>query len=363
MKILYMITTSEFGGATKNVYYLAKHFAIDNEVHVVAGDSKWLADEEVSAGYIFHCLPEIVKPISPLKDLLAVFQTVRLMRKIRPDLVHCHSSKAGLIARISARLLKIPVIFTAHGWSTLNSYGRLKTFIYYAIEKFAAYVTDCMICIGIDDFKFAKENFACKHFELMHNGIPDSECLVTDYNTSDELKLCMVARFAHPKTPDVVVKALELLKQRGVVVQLTFIGDGPDIDKMRADFDRSPVAGQLCFFGETADVEHELLKYDVFVLSTKWEGLPISIIEAMRAGLPVVASAVGGNSDLVVDKVTGYLFESGNSAQLAQLLDKINGNRTLLHEFGVNGRKRYLELFSEARMLTKAEKIYHKVLA
>ncbi|MFA6074750.1 MAG: glycosyltransferase family 4 protein [Negativicutes bacterium] len=362
MKICYIITTSEFGGATKNVYYLAKHFAKQHEVHVIAGDRLWLADEAEAAGFVFHQIPTIIKPISPLKDGLAIIATIKLFSKIKPDIVHCHSSKTGLIGRVSAKVLLIPTVFTAHGWATLRSYGKLKTWLYLIIEKFAAYLTDCMVCISTGDLQLAKKMFACKRFELVYNGIPDTEFLATRHDSARPLKLCMVARFAHPKTPGIVVAALEKLLAQGTIMQLTLIGGGPDIDKMKNQFDKSSVAKEIKFFGETAYVERELLNYDVFVLSTIWEGLPISIIEAMRAGLPVVASNVGGNSDLIVDEVTGYLFESGDVDKLAEILNKINCNRGLLQQLGNNGRRRYHELFTEKVMLEKTVKIYETVL-
>ncbi|MEI6287001.1 MAG: glycosyltransferase family 4 protein [Bacillota bacterium] len=362
MKICYIITTSEFGGATKNLYYLAKYFAKQHEVHVIAGDRLWLADEAEAAGYTFHQIPSIIKPIAPGKDILAIFATTRLFKKIQPDIVHCHSSKTGLIGRVSAKLLNITTVFTAHGWATLKSYGRLKTLVYLVIEKFAAHLTDCMVCIATSDMLLAKKLFACKRFELVYNGIPDSQYLVTKRNRSQPLKLCMVARFKHPKTPDVVVAALEQLQAQGITMQLTLIGIGPDIEQMKTMFSKSAVANQIIFFGETGAVEQELLHYDVFVLSTKWEGLPISIIEAMRAGLPVIASCVGGNPDLVIDGVTGYLFESGAVGQLANLLKTINADRNLLQQLGDCGRRRYQELFSEKTMLDKTEQIYQTVL-
>ena len=362
MKICYIITTSEFGGATKNLYYLAKHFAKRHEVHVIAGDRLWLADEAEAAGYTFHQIPSIVKPIAPWKDILATLATTRLFQAIQPDIVHCHSSKTGLIGRMSAKLLNITTVFTAHGWATLKSYGKLRTLVYLAIEKFAAHLTDCMVCIATSDMLLAKKLFACKRFELVYNGIPDTRYLVTKHNQSCPLKLCMVARFKHPKTPDVVVAALEVLQAQGITMQLTFIGIGPDIEKMKTMFSKSTVAKQVIFFGETSEVERELLNHDIFVLSTKWEGLPISIIEAMRAGLPVIASNVGGNPDLVLDGVTGYLFESGSVGKLVELFKTINANRNLLQQFGDNGRRRYQELFSEKTMLDKTELIYQTVL-
>ena len=362
MKICYIITTSEFGGATKNVYYLARHFAKQHEVHVIAGDRLWLADEAIAAGYTFHELPSIVKPIAPIKDFVAVIATTRLFHKIKPDIVHCHSSKTGLIGRVSAKLLQIKTVFTAHGWATLKSYGKLRTLVYLTIEKFAAYLTDCMVCISTSDMILAKELFACKSFELVYNGLPDTDLLVTNRNLTLPLRLCMVARFNHPKTPDVAVAAVELLKSRGIIMQLTFIGIGPDIDKMKADFEQSIAAEQIILFGETAEVERELLNFDVFLLSTKWEGLPISIIEAMRASLPVVASNVGGIPDLIVPGITGYIFPSGDVARLADVLETLNNNRELLALFGTNGRERYKRYFSEKMMLDKTAKIYETVL-
>ena len=363
MKILYIITTSEHGGATKNAFYIARHFARRHEVLFVAGDSLWVPTEAQAAGFRFMCIPEIVKPLNAIKDIQATVKVWRLMRDWKPDIVHCHSSKTGLIGRLCARLLGIPVVFSAHGWSTLFAYGKLRTLLYYCIEKLTVPFANAMICVSSGDYEYSVKTFAVKRIVKIFNGLPDNGLVRANGATSSKrLRLVSVARFAAPKTPGLIVDALKQVRAEGLDYSLTFIGSGPQYEYYQDYVASQQLTDAVEFLGEREDVDELLVNYDVFILSSRWEGLPVSIIEALRTGLPVICSDVGGARDLVIDGDNGLLVPRDDSAAIAEALRRAYSDRKWLAAAAAASRRRYLECFSDERMYSGVEQLYRELI-
>jgi glycosyltransferase involved in cell wall biosynthesis len=359
MKIAILITLSELGGAQSHVYILIKHLISRGiEVSLAVGKSGWLSDRVHKIGGEVTIINSLVHPIRPHKDLLAVMHVRRWLAEECPDCLHCHSSKAGLVGRVAAKTLKIPTVFTAHGWAFTEGASLKRKLIAIPLEKIISHLTGMIICVSYYDymravkFKIAKNSL----LKVIHNGIDD-----TDYRTtySDRPpKIVCVARFAPPKQQTKLVEALSFLNDRSWT--LKFIGDGPDQTHVMKKVKALGLEHRVQFLGARDDVPRLLAESDIFVLPSFYEGLPISIIEAMRAGLPVIASNVGGVNELLNSK-TGILIENKSEVSLKNALLKLIEDTQLRKRLGKGGRFAYESFFRSNEMVNEYIKIYKKL--
>ncbi len=194
---------------------------------------------------------------------------------------------------------------------------------------------------------------------VIHNGIADVSFRAAPA-VGRQVNIVMVARFAAQKAHNCLLRALQDLQGN---FDLWLIGDGPDIEQARANSVRLGVSDRVVFMGARNDVPELLAKAHIFVLASNYEGLPISILEAMRAGLPVVASDVGGVGESVCDGENGFLVPRGDVLTLRERLQRLISNETLRAKMGAASRRRYVEEFTSEQMVSKTLAVYKKVLA
>jgi len=193
---------------------------------------------------------------------------------------------------------------------------------------------------------------------VVHNGVRDT-AEQSHPDAGDAAHIVMVARFSPQKDQALLLKALV-----GQVkpFRLSLVGEGPDQTAVQALAKELGLSGRVNFLGACGDVSRILAGANVFVLTSNWEGLPISILEAMRAGLPVIATDVGGVREAVVDGETGFLVDRGNLVMLRSRLQQLLGDPELRKKMGEAGRKRYLEYFTVEQMLEATLRVYTEVL-
>jgi glycosyltransferase involved in cell wall biosynthesis len=363
MKIVQLITLSEpFGGAQAHVRDLSRGLIeIGHDVTVLVGSEGLFTLELKRLGIPYRVIPNLIRSIHLRHDLLALTQIRSALAEIGPDILAIHSSKAGWLGRIAGWTLGIPTVFTAHGWAFTEGVSRAKARIYSLAEKIVAPLTSRIIAVSKYDQQLAvrKHITTEKNIVAIHNGVPDKPELLAN-PTGNPPKLLMVARFQAPKDHTVLCKALAKLK--GLEWSLDFVGDGPLMPEIVSLVASLGIKDRVNFLGERKDVPQLLSKAQVFVLTTNWEGFPISIVEAMRANLPVIASDVGGISEAVVDNVTGYLVPRGNLDVLVDRLSRILSDAKLRGEFGAAGRAEYIEEFTFKKMVAKVLTVYEEML-
>jgi glycosyltransferase involved in cell wall biosynthesis len=359
-KIALVITKSEFGGAQEYLRILM--FSMKRyEIVLITGDVGFLTEVANKLGCSFRVCRGLIHPIQPLQDLRAIFNMYRLLREEKPALIHANSSKAGIIARISALIAGIPVVFTAHGWAFTEGVSSRRSWFYKCVEKSVAPLAQKIICVSGYDRKLALDYGVGDGSRLLtvHNGIPDvAGCVATHSNAIP--RVVMVARFAAPKDYGTLLCAVSLLKDCSFRVQC--VGDGPLLHQSRQLSERLGVQEAVEFLGERNDVVNILRNADIFVLVSNWEGFPISVLEGMRAGLPVVATRVGGMPESVSDQHTGLLVEPGDSVGLANALRTLITQPCLRTRMGSAGRERYLSAFTSERMIAKTTEVYDSIL-
>lgn len=367
-KVCYVITLPDLGGAQSHVYEVMSGMKqYGYEAVLLVGKRGWLTEKADELGIKTYVIESMVREISPMKDLRAIYEIRNTLLKEIPSLVHCHSSKAGIVGRIAARLCNIPSVFTAHGWAFTDGVQPGKRFVYRNIENLVGYITDKIICVSEYDLDLGRK-YLPAHADKMtaiHNCIPDViPNLVRDWEKAQKhefLNCIVVARFSKPKRNIEILYIVRELLDAGKNIKVTFVGDGPDFNKAKMVADKLQLGESVIFLGARTDVAELLPKFDVFLLLSNWEGFPISIIEAMRAGLPVIASDVGGVEEAVKNGVNGYLVDADDT-NLIQIFSRMADGYEDISCLGTQGRRNYLKYFTVKNMLEKITYAYGNVL-
>jgi glycosyltransferase involved in cell wall biosynthesis len=362
MRILYLITRSEPGGAQSHLNSLVEHFGSE-VVGVAAGLDEDNSLEGVTqrVGVEFVPIDHLIQPLHPLQDMRAVSEIANVIRRLKPDLVHIHSSKAGIIGRLSAKLVGVPSVFTAHGWVFADGVSWKHKLVGVPSELAFGRLADHIITVSEADHRLTVRYkiTAPQRVTVVHNGIEDTPHRVQSPSRGGEVRLVMVARFAPPKDHDALLHAAKNLQGPW---RLLLIGDGPlraQAERLAADLG---IADRVEFLGSRSDVPQLLAGSDVFVLASNKEGLPISILEGMRAGLPVVATDVGGIPETVRDGQNGFLVPRGDPEALRVALQRLITDGSLRERFGQVSRKRYEVDFTAQRMFDQTREVYNLVL-
>jgi len=335
---------------------------IGHEVAVFVGQEGMFTKNLQLNDVEYYDIKNLIRPIHPLKDLLAFFESYKLLKVFNPDLISCHSSKAGWLGRLVGYCLGTPTIFTAHGWSFSEGIPKIKSRLFILAEKIVSPLSKLIITVSEYDYRLASSHNISPKTRLLtiHNGMPE---ISSEYNTNQLTqppKIVMLARFDNPKDHTMLVNTLALIKNEEWT--LDFIGDGSKRAQVKKIVIQKGLSAKISFLGTRNNIPLELSTAQIFVLLSHWEGFPRSILEAMRAGLPVVASDVGGIKESVVDGSTGFLIPRGDVSILKDRLLKLIKNPTLRQKMGREGRKRFEENFTFAHMLEKHLKVYDAIL-
>ncbi len=359
MKILFLITRAETGGGQVHVLDLIRGMQSNCEPVLGVGEEGFLADAVRSLGVRVHVLRHLVQPTKPLTDLLAVRELVALLREERPDLLHAHTSKAGIVGRIAARLTGVPAVFTAHSWAFSEGTSWKWKAVGVPMEFAAAFCCEKIINVSEANRQLARRYKVGREKQLVtvHNGIPDNG-FRSEPGEAAECRIIMVARFAAQKDQMSLVRALAPVQ---APYRLLLVGDGPTRGAVEAEAARLGLTGKVEFLGERLDVPSLLASSHVFVLSTHYEGFPISILEAMRTGLPVVSTNVGGVREAIADGISGYLIPHGDQAQLTQRLSELAASPALRARLGAAARRSFEDHFQLDAMVRKTLEVFRSV--
>jgi glycosyltransferase involved in cell wall biosynthesis len=364
MKIAFVITRSDdIGGAQIHVRDLSTALrAAGHDAVVVAGTNGVLADELRAHGVPYYPLGHLGREVGPLQDVRSFSELRQTLRKIRPDIISTHSTKAGFIGRIAGKMLGIPTLFTAHGWGFTDGRPPLQAFAFWAVERTTAAWAARIITVCESDRVAAVRTRLTSSERLItiHNAMPDVDETLRARPGNSPARLIMVARLSHWKDQPTLLQALAGLKD--LDWQLEFVGDGPLRGQLEELVQTLALASRVTFLGFRRDVPQRLAEAQLFLLISKWEGFPRSILEAMRAGLPVVASDVGGVKESVVDGTTGFVIPRGDALRLRECLRQLITNSDLRVTMGQAGRTRYEEKFTFDRLVERTTKVYESVL-
>jgi glycosyltransferase involved in cell wall biosynthesis len=251
-------------------------------------------------------------------------------------------------------------VFTAHTWSFSDGIPSIQKWISLPLERLGAFACKKIINVSQANVALARRNSIAGDERLVciWNGIPDSP-LRANPGAGDFTTLVMTARFVAQKNHQLFVEAIAGVEGNWRVI---LVGDGPTKAGVEQLVERLGLTQRISFLGERQDVPNLLAEADIFVLASNWEGLPLSILEAMRAALPVVATQVGGVAEAVNDGENGFLIPPQNVSALRHRLQTLVSSKSLQKQMGLSGRLRYEQDFQIAAMVNKTLAIYNEVL-
>jgi glycosyltransferase involved in cell wall biosynthesis len=375
VKVFNVITKLSVGGAQETV--LRSSSMLDArrwESVIVAGPDLApegdLHEEAARLGVEVMTVPSLHRPVRPLTDLRAVVELVRLLRRERPDVVHTHSSKAGVIGRLAARLAGVPVIVhTVHGWSFHEGMGRLPRALAVAVERLAARVTSAMVVVADRDADIGRAARIARpdSYALVRSGV-DLAAFRGAASQRAAARLALgvpegvplvgtITRLFPQKDPRTLLHAARRIVDARPDARVVVVGDGPLRDEVEALVDELGLRRNVTLLGSMTDVAALLPGFDVFLLSSRWEGLPRVVIEAMAVGVPVVSTDVGGVSEAVDDGITGLLAPAGDDGALAAAVLRILGEPGLAASL-VDGAAARIDEFDAATMVEALDDLY-----
>lgn len=330
---------------------------------ILAGRDGRFANHLRDCGIPIHCVQNLHRSVGPFQAVKAVLEIRELLRQLRPDIVSTHSTTAGLLGRIAASSLGIPALFTAHGWGFTKGHPWIHRVIFWLVEWAAAPLASRIITVCESDFSAAERSFLTRKDRLVAipNAMPDVKESLRARPERSPPKIVMVARMAWQKDHATLLRALAQLTD--LDWQLELVGDGPLLSSVEALAASLGIASRVRFAGYRQDVAERLADGQIFVLASNWEGFPRSILEAMRAGLPVIASDVGGVRESVRESETGFVVPRGNIDVLRDRLRLLIAAPLYRRQMGEAGRAWYEKRFSLDRLVAETTAVYDSVLS
>lgn len=363
MRIVYVITRADaVGGASIHVRDLAREMLLrGHEVIVLVGGNGTVTEQLSAAGVPFESLRWLRRQPNPLCDILALAELIRTLRRLKPDLVSTHTAKAGTLGRLACRLLGMPVLYTPHGWPAGERMPPPARAFFGFVEKAMARWSAAIICVCEFEKRLALEKGIAQATQLLvvHNGVHDVDENRRANPAFSRVRICSIARFEPPKDHHTLLEALALI--RDMPWHLDLAGDGPGEQDARRLVEELGLASRVNFHGYVADPSDLLARCQIFVLSSRSEAFPRSILEAMRAGLPVAATDVGGVCEAVADGLTGLLAPPGHRQALAEVLSKLVESPQLRQSMGLAARATYERSFRFQALAGRMEAVYATV--
>jgi glycosyltransferase involved in cell wall biosynthesis len=305
------------------------------------------------------------RSVSLIADLKAFFNLVSLIRKYKPDVIHTHTAKAGVLGRLASLLAGRGAVrvHTFHGHLLHGYFNSAITQIVILIEKFFAARTSVLIAIGSkvrDDLVAAGIGDKDK-FRVFFPGLPEPKIISKELAqraigiNSETLYITFVGRLTQIKRPDRLLDVAMEIKRRGVDVRFLVAGEGELFESSKQRCQQEQL--NVTFFGWRNDIDQIFAASDIAILTSDNEGIPLTLIQAAQAALPIVATSVGSISDIVINESSGYLT-SKNAGEMADAIEKLVRDPQLRKMMGEAGKARATQYFSLDRMLKDHADLY-----
>ena len=323
-------------------------------------------------------MPEMGREVSPLHDLRSVWTLARLMRQTRPDILHTHTAKAGAIARAATALAgdarPRAVLHTFHGHVLKGYFDPVRTSLFREVERTLARASDVLVAVSpeVRDDLVSLGVAPREKFAVIRLGIPLQERIGDKGPTLDYRRLYgippgafvvgWVGRMTGVKDTKAVLEIVRGLRELRAEAVLCMVGDGPEREGLEELAHQLGIARSCYFVGYREDVSDYYRLFDAFLLPSLNEGTPVSVIESLASGTPVVATRVGGVPDVVRDGLDGFVVEPGDVQGAAEKLAELAGDPKLRARLGESGRARVYERYSVDRLVNDVDRLYRSLL-
>ncbi|MCL2485757.1 MAG: glycosyltransferase family 4 protein [Endomicrobia bacterium] len=387
LKVCYIITKLELGGAQKLALYTAEHLDKTKFGNFIITGKGGILDKEASEKFRLLQLDSFVREVSPVKDLKALFQIYKILKREKPDVVHTHSSKAGILGRIAAKLAGIKtIIHTIHGYGFNETQKWYVKYVYVYIEKFCNLITDKLIAVSKEDikkglrYKLAKEiKFilirAGIDTEFYKNYTPDvnfRESMIRhcgqrvaqarhcglDPQSQKSFIVSTIGPFKPQKNLKDFIKAAGMVADKIDNVFFLIAGDGeqrPELESLIASLN---LKDKVILLGWRKDIADILYASDIFVMTSLWEGLPCTILEAMCCSKPVIANAVDGVQEIIEEGKTGFKVKPYDFPYTAEKIIYLLKNERIMLEMGKSAKESIGKEFDINYAVKQQEDLY-----
>lgn len=399
-KILYLITKSVWGGAGKYVFDLATHALSSNfEVKVAAGLSfaqgfgfrptKWPSADEVGGqGALFKKLQDknipyfeiqgLGRDVKILNDIRAFFQILKILFYFKPDILHASSPKAAGLGGLAFLIYKFLTfrfnaksIYTIHGWVFNEPRPRWQRFILRNASRLICFFYNRVIVLAQSEYEIAKRLWILPTHKMIviHNGIdPASISFLSKKEVrrvldipGDCIAIGTVGELTKNKGYTYFIDAIKLLQATNYKLQAILIAWGEEYNNLKLKIENLKLDDKVFLLTDISPASPYIKAFDIFVLSSLKEGLPYTLLEAGLAKLPVIATNVGGNPDIIENEETGLLVPQANPEALAEAIERLLNDVNLRQELAKNLHEKILSDFSQKEMLQKTFALYEEV--
>lgn len=375
-KLLYLITKSNFGGAQRYVFDLARHFKNTYDVEVIVGGSGTLSKKLQEEGIPTTELPSLIRDVSIFRDVIVFFSLIKLFFVKKPAIIHLNSSKIGGLGALAGRLCRVPhIIFTAHGWAHNEQRPRWQKALILISHWYTVLLTHHTITVA-DNLKksLSRLPWVSKKMTTVHNGL-DSFPLKTRHESRAHLvQLASTGGKGAPSSEDDTVwigTLSELHKNKGLdtlisafaelkdkKIALFILGEGEERAHLTKLAEERAVSDKVFFLGFVENAKQYLQAFDIFTLTSRTEAFPYVLMEVAHAHVPVLASKVGGIPEIITQFETGILTTVGNTKEIREGLRFLIENPDRRAALAHNLYTRVQTSFTEENMFKKTELFY-----
>jgi glycosyltransferase involved in cell wall biosynthesis len=372
IKVVHIVTRMNTGGVAVLISELVSGLDSNKyEAHLITGrcspdEEDYIQARGITLGEV--SIPSMSRSIRPLTDMKAFLTLTLTLRRLNPDIVHTHTSKAGLMGRVASRIATphAKVVHTFHGHLLQGYFSKVATRALIFTERNLARISDVLVSMGNEvkknllEAKIGKDAQYVVAFPGVKSNQPDlknQQVLKFREAQAGQVILTFVGRLSPIKRCD---RILELVRSEEIArqpIHFLVIGDG----ELREELELQSAGLPVTFVGWQSNIEDWLAASDAAILLSDNEAVPLALIEASYAGLPVIATNVGSMSDVVINEVNGYLVETNidDITEKVLLIAKDANQRELM---GGKGRELAIKHFSVAAMISKHEEIYSQLM-
>lgn len=373
IKILYILEATS-GGTQKHVIDIAKkidksHFLID----IIYSTLRNKNFENEVDGIFNKVIGLPITRNASFSDITNIRKMIKIIKENDYNIVHCHSTKAGFVGRLAAFLSKHRnIIYSPHGFMFCDNRIKIKRLMYLYLEKYLGYLTQKLIAVSGSEKELALEHniVPSKKIITLFNSIDPKEYIDFNYinkvpekikDKNSEIILGTVGRLYYQKDPITLIKSFKLINEKYQNTKLIIVGDGPLENSCKKLIHKLSLEDKVELAGYQKNSRSFYEMFDIFILSSHYEGLPYSLLEAMIMGIPSVGTSVIGIKDLIIDNVTGYLVPESNPLELANAVLRMLENPDQLNQFSINSKRRVEANFNFINGIKEYEAFYHSL--
>ena len=375
VRVLHIITELELGGAQLFTLKTVKELEPNHFNTYLIANCKGLLNDKVSL-YTknFDCISSLIREISPLKDLITLYKLYKRIRKIKPIIVHTHSSKAGILGRWAAFFAKVPIIIhTVHGFAFSPYHSKFRRNFYIFLEKLTGKITDFHIFVSKDNKREAiKLNISKEDKSDVIRSIVSLEKFFNNRNKKKSLRekwkfpenkfiVGGVFCFKPQKDPVGFIEIANLVLKENKNFKFVIAGDGYVKDAMLRKIEEYGIKDKIKFLGWVNNPEELIPAFDILLLPSLWEGLPQVVVQAIVSKVPVIATSVNGTKEIVKNGESGFTFSPKDYREAAELIINLFENRFSEKKLESESLRIFNE-FNPDRMVEKQKELYLNLL-